>query len=116
MGEWIRYSIAVVLLIAGLAVSFVSFLGVYRFRFVLNRMHAASLNDTLALMLVMAALIVAMGLRLATLKLVLVVVFMWMAGPISSHLLCKLELSTDEEMDQHAATLDRREHQEGEEQ
>ena len=115
MLEWIRYIIAAVLLLAGLAVSFVSFLGVYRFRFVLNRMHAASLNDTLALMLVMAAMIVAMGLRLATLKLILVVVFMWMAGPISSHLLCKLELQTDEEMDRHAATLDRREHPEGEE-
>jgi len=116
MGEWIRYAIAAILLIAGLAVSFVSFLGVYRFRFVLNRMHAASLNDTLALMLVMAALIVAMGLRLATLKLILIVVFMWMAGPISSHLLCKLELLTDPEMDQHAATVDLREHEEGEEQ
>ena len=116
MLEWIRYIIAAVLLIAGLAVSAVSFLGVYRFRFVLNRMHAASLNDTLALMLVMAAMIVAMGLRLATLKLILVVVFMWMAGPISSHLLCKLELLTDEEMDRHATTLDRREHHEGEDQ
>lgn len=108
MGEWIRFVISAVLMIAGLAVAFVSFLGVYRFRFVLNRMHAASLNDTLALMLIMAALIVAMGLRLATVKLILVVVFMWMAGPISSHLLCKLELLTDEELDQHAGTLDRR--------
>ena len=110
--EWIRYVIAAILLLAGLAVSVVSFLGVYRFRFVLNRMHAASLNDTLALMLVMAALIVAMGIRLATLKLILVVVFMWMAGPISSHLLCKLELQTAEELDKHASTLDLREQKE----
>lgn len=108
MMQWIRFGISAVFMVAGLSVAFISFLGVYRFRFVLNRMHAASLNDTLALMLIMASLMVGMGLRLATVKLILIVVFMWMAGPISSHLLCKLEILTDEELDRHVTILDRR--------
>ena len=111
---WIRFGISAVLMAAAMITVYISILGVFRFRFVLNRMHAASLLDTLALLLVMASLLVAMGLRLATLKLVLIVVFMWMASPISSHLLSKLELLTDDELEQHAEIQDRTAKTEGE--
>ncbi len=103
MISWVRFAIAAVLMVLGLATVYIGVLGVYRFRFVLNRMHSASLLDTLALLLVMASLLVAMGLRLATVKLILIVVFMWMASPVSSHLLCKLELLTDDELEQHVS-------------
>ena len=108
IGQWIRFGISALLMTAGMLTVYISILGIYRFRFVLNRMHPASLTDTLALLLVVAALIVAMGVRLATVKLVLMVIFMWMASPISSHLLCKLELLTDDELAQHAKIEDPR--------
>ena len=104
---YLRFGLSAVLMLSGLVVAFISILGTYRFRFALNRMHTAALMDTLALMLVMASLLVAMGLRLATWKLLLIVAFMWMASPIASHLLCLLEVSTDEELEEQVQFQDR---------
>lgn len=105
--SYVRFGLSALLMLAAVAMLAISVLGIYRFRFALNRMHAAAMTDTLVLMLAMASLLVAMGLRLATMKLIAVVVFMWMASPISSHLLCLLEVRTDEELDQHVRLEDR---------
>ncbi len=107
--SYVRFAIFAILLFSGVLVLTVSVLGVYRYRFALNRMQTAAMTDTLALMLIMAALLVAMGIRLATLKLVAVVVFMWMASPISSHLLAQLEYCTDPDLEKHAPLCDRTE-------
>ncbi len=107
--SYVRFAVFAILLLAGVLVLTVSVLGVYRYRFALNRMQTAAMTDTLALMLIMAALLVAMGIRLATLKLVAVVVFMWMASPISSHLLAQLEYRTDPDLEEHAPLCDRTE-------
>ena len=48
----IRLIVGLVLLALGLFVCCVSVLGVFRFRYVLSRMHAASLADTMGLFLV----------------------------------------------------------------
>ena len=107
--SYVRFALFAILLLSGVLVLTVSVLGVYRYRFSLNRMQTAAMTDTLTLMLIMAALMVAMGLRLATLKLVAVVVFMWMASPISSHLLAQLEYRTDPDLEEHAPLDDRTE-------
>ena len=49
----IRLIVGLVLLALGLFVCCVSVLGVFRFRYVLSRMHAASLADTMGLFLVL---------------------------------------------------------------
>ena len=105
--SYVRFGLSALLMLSALLILAISVFGVYRFRFVLDRMQAAAMTDTLALMLAMASLLVAMGFRLATVKLIAIVVFMWCASPISSHLLCLLEVRTDDELEQHVRLDDR---------
>ncbi len=96
MFSWIRLVVGFFLLFCGLFVFLVEVVGVYRFRYVLNRMHAAATGDTLGIALSMAGLMVLSGFRFATLKMGLVVLFLWFASPVSSHLIARLEVTTNE--------------------
>ena len=69
------------LVFAGLFVILTGVLGAYRFHYVLNRMHAAALIDTLGLLLVTAGLIV-------------ILIFMWLASPVMSHMIARTEMMT----------------------
>jgi multicomponent Na+:H+ antiporter subunit G len=102
--ESIRFVIAALLMAGGIFTLFVSILGVFRFKFVLNRMHSASIADTLGLLMVMLSLIVVYGFDFASLKLLAMIVFMWLASPISSHLISKLEATTDPALSKHLKT------------
>lgn len=95
--EWFRFIVAALLILMGLMVEMTAVFGVYRFRFVLNRMHAAALGDTLALGLVIAGLIVIKGFCLFSLKLLFVLFCLWMASSVSSHVLSRMEVTIDEE-------------------
>lgn len=92
MFEWLRFALSALLLAGGLFFHFVSILGVFRFRYVLNRLHAAAMLDTLGFFLCAASLVVAFGVSLATLKLLTAVVFMWISVPLSSHLIARLQV------------------------
>ena len=59
MFETIRYLIAAILLVIGVAAAAVSILGVFRFRFVMNRMHCAAIVDTLSMAAICGGLMVA---------------------------------------------------------
>ena len=48
MLEWIRFSLTALLLLSSAVIFISEILGVGRFRYVLNRMHAAAMGDTLA--------------------------------------------------------------------
>ena len=61
MFETIRYLIAAILLMIGVAAAAVSILGVFRFRFVMNRMHCAAIVDTLSMAAICGGLMVATG-------------------------------------------------------
>lgn len=92
MTEWIIFGISSVLIVAGLLMSIVAVIGLYRFDFCMNRMHAAAMNDTLGILLVLTGLMVSSGLNLAMLKMLLIVVFFWFASPVSGHLLTKMQV------------------------
>ena len=49
MLEWIRFLAGAALLVCGLGIFTVELIGVYRFKYVLNRMHAAAMGDTLGI-------------------------------------------------------------------
>lgn len=70
--------------------------GVNRFRHSLNRMHAAAMGDTLGILFVFLGLIVIRGFSMDSLKLFLVILFFWIAGPVSGHMISRLEAMTDE--------------------
>ena len=71
MGEWIRFWIVAAILMCGIIAFIMATVGVLRFGFVMNRMHASGIGDSLGLGCVVIAMIVAPGLNLASLKLLL---------------------------------------------
>lgn len=97
----IRTVIAAVLIIFGLLMFIIEIIGVNKFNFVMNRMHAAAIGDTLAMMSCLLGLIVYSGLNFTSLKLVLVLVFMCFTSPVSSHLITNLEVETNEKAATH---------------
>ena len=99
--EWIRFFAGGIFLLLGLFIFLIEIIGVYRFRYVLNRMHAAAMGDTLGIGLSFIGLMILSGFSFTTLKLFLVVVFLWFSSPVSSHLIARLEVTIDEESEIH---------------
>lgn len=97
MADNIRYIIAAVLIGLGLVSSCISMIGVFRFKFVLNRMHAAAIGDTLGLFLVLTGCIIISGLNFTSLKLAVIVVFFWISSPVSGHLIGDLVTTVNED-------------------
>lgn len=101
MIEWIRFFAGAALILAGLVIFALSVIGVYRFKYVLNRMHAAAMGDTLGLLLVLTGLIVFSGFNFLSLKLLLIILMLWLTSPVSSHLIARLEIHINEHLDKH---------------
>ncbi len=99
--EWIRFILGTVVLIIGLLTFALEVFGSYRFHFVLNRMHAAGMGDTLGIGISLLGLILYSGLNFTSLKMFLVVCFLWFASPVSSHLIARLEVATDEDLEKY---------------
>lgn len=97
--DWIRFLIGFAFLLGGLIIFTIELIGVFRFRYVLNRMHAAAIGDTLGISLSMIGLIIMSGLNYTSLKMLLVVVFLWFASPAASHVIARFEVATNEELD-----------------
>ena len=102
--EWVRFLLGAGLLLAGVAVFLIEMIGVFRFKYVLNRMHAAAIGDTLGIGICLLGLIVMNGLNFTSLKLFLVIIFLWFSSPTSSHLIAKLEVTTNEDEEPHYDT------------
>lgn len=95
---WIRFIAGITLILCGLIVFGIELFGVFKFGYVLNRMHAAAMGDTLGIALSMLGLIILCGINFTSLKMVLVVVFLWFASPVASHMLTRFEVATNEEL------------------
>ena len=94
---WIRFIAGAIFMIIGLLMFVIQVFGVFRFKYVLNRMHAAAMCDTLALMICLLGVSVLYGISFITLKLILIIIFLWLASPVSSHLIARLEVTTNPE-------------------
>lgn len=96
--RWIQLAAASACLLVGIIFMILAVFGVNRFHKALNRMHAAAMGDTLGILFVFAGLIVMKGFSMDSLKLFLVILFFWSAGPVSGHMISRLEAMTDEEL------------------
>ena len=107
--EWIRFLAGAALLLAGVVIFLIEMVGVFRFKYVLNRMHAAAMGDTLGIGFCLLGLIVMSGLNFTSLKMLLVIIFLWFSSPASSHLIARLEVTTNEDEEDHygLGTLDK---------
>jgi len=99
--EWIRFIIGSVFIIIGMIIFFTELFGVFHFKYVLNRMHAAAMGDTLAISSCLIGLMIFSGLNFTTLKMFLIIVFLWFASPVSSHVLSRLEAATNEHLSEY---------------
>ena len=80
----------------GLFVHLSAVAGMFRFRYVLNRMHAASMGDSLGLLMVIAGLCISAPDGWVILKFLLTAFFLWITSPTASHLIARLELTSNE--------------------
>ena len=96
--QWLKLSLSASFLFIGILFMVLSVFGVNRFHKALNRMHAAAMGDTLGILFVFAGLILIRGFSMASFKLLLVILFFWTAGPVSGHMISRLEAMTDEDL------------------
>ena len=99
--ELLRFVIGIAFLIMGLLVFVVQLVGVFKFKYVLNRMHAAGMGDTMGISLCLIGTMFLYGWGFTTLKVALIVAFLWLASPVSSHLISRLEVTTNEELEKY---------------
>lgn len=111
MTDTIRFYLAAFLLTAGCLSSFVSILGVFRFRFVMNRMHCAAILDTLAMACILGGLMVAAHSWEYIPKLVAALFVLWVSSPIASHLVGRMEIDTDDTAAQHIQSQEEKKHE-----
>jgi multicomponent Na+:H+ antiporter subunit G len=84
---------------SGLFILGIATFGVFRFNYVLNRIHVAAKCDTLGAILFLSGLAVCSGFSWITLKLILIVIFIWFSNPIANHLVAKTEFETNRELE-----------------
>ncbi|MCD8327407.1 MAG: monovalent cation/H(+) antiporter subunit G [Lachnospiraceae bacterium] len=96
--EWIRFIAGVLFLLVGLIAFALEVFGVFKFHYVLNRMHAAAVGDTLGIGASLIGLMILNGFQFSTLKMALVIMFLWCASPVSSHLISRMEAATNPDL------------------
>ena len=78
----------------GLFVFFSAVLGLFRFDYVLNRMHAAAVGDALGIFCILLGLMLLHGWSLPAYKTLAILLFLWLTSPVSSHLIAEMEVLT----------------------
>ncbi len=96
--EWVRLFAGCLFILIGVVIFFTELFGVFHFKYVLNRMHAAAMGDTLGISACLIGLMIFSGLNFTTLKMFLIIVFLWFASPVSSHVLSRLEVATNDHL------------------
>ena len=99
--DWAQFVIGISLLLVGICIFCIQILGVFKFKYVLNRMHAAAMGDTLGIGASLLGIMVLTGFNFTSLKMGLIIVFLWLASPVSSHLISRLEVVTNEEVEKY---------------
>ena len=96
--EMIRLILAGFFLISGLISMATAVLGMFRFKFVLNRMHFAALLDSLGIFMICLGCAIANGFNSTSVKIMFIAIVLWVTSPICSHLIAKLEFITDKNL------------------
>lgn len=103
----IRLIACAILTVCGLCCLVSGVVGVFRFKYALNRLHAAAILDTLGILLMLLGVIVAVGFDVTSLKLLVVIGLLWLTSPVSGHLIGRMEITINDELDQVMTVADR---------
>lgn len=96
--EVLRFILGLAFIFMGLMVFVIELIGVFKFKYILNRMHAAGMGDTMGLSLCLIGAMFLFGWGYTSLKIALIAAFLWLASPVSSHLIARLEVTTNENL------------------
>ncbi len=107
MIDVVRLIACILLTGAGLGCLVSGVVGVYRFKYALNRIHAAALFDTVGILLMALGVITATGFTLTSAKILVVVAFLWLTSPVSGHLIGRMEITINDDLDKSMAVIDR---------
>ena len=107
MLDWIRFALSAVLTLGGLFCLLSGVVGVYKFRYALSRVHAAALIDTVGILLMLLGVICATGLTMTSAKILVVIAFLWMTSPVCGHLIGRMEITINDDLDKAMAVIDR---------
>ena len=105
MLDTIRFILSLCLTLGGLFCLLSSVVGVYRFRYSLSRIHAAALIDTVGILLMLLGVICATGFTIASAKMLVVIAFLWLTSPVSGHLIGRLEITINDDLDKDMAVM-----------
>lgn len=82
--------LSVILFVLGESCILIALIGVFRFDFVLNRMHATTIADTLGTLFMVLGALLQFGWSWISAKLILVLLFQWITAPISGHMIARM--------------------------
>lgn len=106
MLDWIRFILCAVVTAGGLFCLLSGVVGAYKFRYSLSRIHAAALLDTVGILLMLLGVSIATGFSITSVKMFIVIAFLWLTSPVSGHLIARLEVTTDDDLAEDASVLD----------
>ena len=104
--SWVRLALGIIFLLIGMILFGIQILALFKFRYVLDRMQAAAMGDTLGIGSSLLGLMLLSGWNLTTAKLALVVIFLWCSSPVSSHLIARLEAVTNPKLERKCEVPD----------
>ena len=108
MLDMIRFIISLLLTLAGLFVLLSGVVGIFKFKYSLSRIHAGALFDTAGIVLMVLGVIVGQGLDLTSLKMLIIIGILWLTSPVSSHLIGRLEITINDELEKDMVVMDER--------
>ena len=101
----IKFIISAIFIAVGIFVLATAMVGNFHFGYVLNRMQVGATSDTLGAALIIIGLIIVSGLNATTVKLIIMVLFLWFANPVSSHFLARTEIISNENIMQECEVV-----------
>lgn len=99
--EMIRFILGTVLIIAGMITFLIEIYGIFKMKYVLNRIHAAAMGDTAGFFLCMIGLCIYRGFDMVTLKIGVTIILFWIASPVAAHMTALLESYTNVKIKNH---------------
>lgn len=97
----IKDILGMLLILGGVLLYIIEIIGVFRFDYVLNRMHAVAIGDSLALLMVLVGSGLLMWDWFSAAKLVVILCLVWLTSPVSSHLLARVEAMTNNHLESY---------------
>ena len=110
MIEGLLYFLSWILFALGGACVLIGGIGGLRLPNFYTRIHAASLTDTMATILIFAGMILQAGLSLATMKLIAIMLFLLLTGPAATYALANAALLSGLNPDSGAAARKQHKH------